>query len=283
MQGSLWNNPVLGSGLASLVGQLVGNPNSEADALYKAAMAGNEMDTRDYRARMGEAHANKDLGSMLVAALQAGRDYSAEAPEIAASLGSLGEYGMGNREFGRLLAGTGVQNLPGSSLANMMGVAAGGGGGGGRGRPRGSGGGAAQPRSVALSAGGRTAALRALKNAGVPDEDAWAALAQAESLLGQGQTENSVLASLISGITQEEVVTDPREFTQSWNPLDAFRGPVTEQRAVLPDLFAPQVQEPLGGEKAAQVAGLPAVGAIIDGWEYLGGDPNDPASWRQVD
>lgn len=34
--------------------------------------------------------------------------------------------------------------------------------------------------------------------------------------------------------------------------------------------------------RPAPAAGGPAPGTVVDGYQFLGGDPNDPASWRQV-
>ena len=85
MRASPYNNPLFAEGLASLVSNYVGNPSQTAQNELMAARARNENMTAQYREAM-DAGLDGDLGTMMIRALQAGNQYSGNAPKIAAAV-----------------------------------------------------------------------------------------------------------------------------------------------------------------------------------------------------
>lgn len=88
MRASAYNNPLFASGLAGLVEGFVGNPQTEARSQLLAAQALNENLTAQYRQAMdvGLEAASHPLSQMMIRALQAGSQYSGNAPKISAAV-----------------------------------------------------------------------------------------------------------------------------------------------------------------------------------------------------
>lgn len=94
MQGSLYSNPMFAQSLAGLVGQFIGNPVEAAQRELYASEALLNNQTAQYRDAIGETGLSGDLASMMIRALQAGPDYSDNAPMI-------GQAAMGFEQYGR--------------------------------------------------------------------------------------------------------------------------------------------------------------------------------------
>lgn len=82
MQSSIYNNPAFAQGLAGLVQSFIGNPNATAQNEESASRAYLNRQTAQYREAMGDAGLSGDLSSMMIRALQAGSQYSGNAPKI---------------------------------------------------------------------------------------------------------------------------------------------------------------------------------------------------------
>ena len=137
MNTRMYNNPVFASNLAGVVDQVLGgSPNDVAYQESQIANAALANDTAGYRQAIGQYGHNKDLAGMLVSALQAGDEYSDNAPIIASSLASTLGSGYDEAAQGRLQVGTGTQKAQDTFSGLRMKLArSGGGGGGGGGRP----------------------------------------------------------------------------------------------------------------------------------------------------
>ncbi len=94
MQGSLYANPMFAQSLAGLVGAFIGDPNAAAQRELYASEALLNNQTAQYRDAIGETGLQGDLASMMIRALQAGPDYSDNAPMI-------GQAAMGFEQYGR--------------------------------------------------------------------------------------------------------------------------------------------------------------------------------------
>lgn len=244
MQANLYNNPLFAVGLTRVLQDFIGNPRDAAAAELAAAEAGNLNDTREYRRNIGTAGGEQDLAGLLISSLQAGKDYSGNAPKITSSLASLPEFGFDQQTQGNIQVGTGVQKASGTFAGRN------GGGGGGR---RSSGGGrapvvgAVKPRG--LTRGATAALMAALEDKGFTADEIAALAADADDYLtaNPGMTENRAMADIIGGASVEDVVTDSND---SWfNPLDWVTGPETERVATMPNLG--------GGQPAPAVAAAP--------------------------
>lgn len=104
MRASPYNNPLFAEGLAGLVKSFIGNPVQTAQAELMAAQAKNENMTADYR-QMMDVGLQGDLSAMMIRALQAGPEYSGNAPKISAAVnqnnaGILGMPAGGSRGGG---------------------------------------------------------------------------------------------------------------------------------------------------------------------------------------
>lgn len=104
MQAQPYNNPLLAQGLGKLVSSFIGTPEGAGRAELLAAQALNENLTAQYRQAMdvGLQDANTNLGRMMIRALQAGNQYSGNAPKISAAIrgdnaGTLGATGRVGR------------------------------------------------------------------------------------------------------------------------------------------------------------------------------------------
>lgn len=131
MRQTLYANPLFATGLSSIVQDVFGggDPYRAAQAELAASEAGLNNDTARYREAIGEAGARKDLAGILLSSLQAGQDFSSEAPTVASSLASLPEYGIAPQTQAQIQIGTGTQRaqdtMPGldATLANAYGIA----------------------------------------------------------------------------------------------------------------------------------------------------------------
>jgi hypothetical protein len=95
MQGSLYNNPMFAQSLAGLVGQFIGDPNAAAQRELYASEALLNNQTAQYRDAIGDTGLQGDLASMMIRALQAGPDYSDNAPTIGAAAMGFEQAGQG--------------------------------------------------------------------------------------------------------------------------------------------------------------------------------------------
>lgn len=252
-QTTLYNNPYFASGLGQLVQSFIGDPARAAQAEYYASEAGLNNDTRQYRADIGTHGTANDLGSMLVSALQAGREYSSEAPEITKAI------------LNTPHAAGGLADMLAAAGPAMGGAVGGGwarGGGGGRRGGGGGGGGAAPGKFKPLSAGGRTLLLRSLGD-GVDPSTAMGIVAQTEGLMrDQGMGENDAINYALGNLDRgPDEVTNPggtglsrlvAEYTglggdpSTWAPDEATPGPVT-------GIKPPGAAEPAGQPDTADV------------------------------
>jgi len=88
MRASPYNNPLFAQGLAGLVEGFIGNPAQTAQAELMAAQAKNENMTAQFRNAMdvGLGANGTNLSDMMVRALQAGNQYSGNAPKVSAAI-----------------------------------------------------------------------------------------------------------------------------------------------------------------------------------------------------
>lgn len=107
MQSSAYNNPLFAQGLAGLVKGFIGTPEGAGRAELLAAQALNENLTAQYRQAMdvGLQDADTALGQMMIRALQAGNQYSGNAPKIGAAVraDNSGRLGAGGSRGGRAI------------------------------------------------------------------------------------------------------------------------------------------------------------------------------------
>lgn len=124
MTNSPYNNPMLAQGLSSLVQSFIGNPQAEAQSLEAASRARLNSQTAQFRDAIGDTGLSGDLASMMIRALQAGPEYSGNAPEIGNATIRMGAMGFG-----------GPQHTPSPAIVDLIlgGARRGGGGGGGGG------------------------------------------------------------------------------------------------------------------------------------------------------
>ncbi|MBP8216073.1 MAG: DUF882 domain-containing protein [Thauera sp.] len=125
MRQTLYANPLFATGLSSIVQNVFGggDPYRAAQAELAASEAGLNNDTARYREAIGEAGARKDLAGILLSSLQAGQDFSSEAPTVASSLASLPEYGIAPQTQAQIQIGTGTQAASGTMPGLEMGLA----------------------------------------------------------------------------------------------------------------------------------------------------------------
>ncbi len=102
MQGSLYANPMFAQSLAGLVGQFIGDPTAAAQRELMASEALLNNQTAQYRDAIGQTGLEGDLASMMIRALQAGPDYSNNAPEIGQAAMGFEAYGRGS--LGQMVA-----------------------------------------------------------------------------------------------------------------------------------------------------------------------------------
>jgi hypothetical protein len=102
MQGSLYNNPMFAQSLAGLVGSFIGNPAEAAQRELFASEALLNNQTAQYRDAIGDTGLQGDLASMMIRALQAGPEYSGNAPEI--GMAAMGFNQMGQGSLGQVVA-----------------------------------------------------------------------------------------------------------------------------------------------------------------------------------
>lgn len=96
MQSSAYNNPLFAQGLAQLVQDFIGDPNATAQNEEAASRALLNNQTAQYREAIGETGAGGDLATMMIRALQAGPEYSGNAPRIGQAAIGMGQQGYGN-------------------------------------------------------------------------------------------------------------------------------------------------------------------------------------------
>ena len=242
MQSSPYNNPMFAQGLSGLIQGFIGNPGDTAKNEMLASQALLNNQTAQYRDAIGDTGLSGDLASMMIRALQAGPQYSGNAPKIGDAAIRMGAMGFGSPEL-----------TPQGPIAQMMMQAMSGGGRSGGRRSSGGSGGAPVtsdmpatqigPSLADLTQGERNRVARMVREAGY--EGAEAAQIMTSILEGYAAggfpTLDQSAGSILPGVGYEEVVvgTDPNN---SWyNPRDWFRGPsdITEQRLSIPTQEAP--------------------------------------------
>ena len=102
MQSSPYNNPLFAQGLSGLVQSFIGNPKAEAQNQLYASEALLNNQTAQYREAMdvGLKANGGDLGSMMIRALQAGPQYSGNAPKISNAVTDFYNGNLGTRRGG---------------------------------------------------------------------------------------------------------------------------------------------------------------------------------------
>lgn len=217
---SAFSNPLFSSGLANLVNSFVGNPQSQANTELLTSKARLNNDTTRFREDIGTAGREGDLASLLISSLQAGKDFSSEAPEITSAIASLPGSGFSRQQMGDIQVGAGVQRASGTFAGQNR---------GGRGR----GGVSGKP----LSAGGRSTLLSNLKGQGVEGSGQMVVLSWVDDQVRKGMPENEAIAFAAQNLNRERLVTNPagtmlsRLFGGGDGPPDAIEdvgtGPVT--------------------------------------------------------
>lgn len=209
----LYNNPAFASGIGDVLNTVFGSPDASAAALLNAARAGEINDTRNYREGMGQAGDAGDLGAMMIRALQAGNDYSNNAPEISAAIASLPGSGFSTQDMANLQVGAGVQRASGT-------FARGGGGSGGSGSGGGGSGG-----NETFSASNRNLLLGGLIDEGVGNALAIQIAADAERLMNeQNMSELDAVYYALSNLQRSPVTPDPDNW---WWQDDTVGGDIT--------------------------------------------------------
>lgn len=82
MQSSPYNNPMFAQGLAGLVQSFIGDPSATAANEEAASRALLNNQTAQFRDAMGQSGLEGDMAAMMIRALQAGPQYSGNAPTI---------------------------------------------------------------------------------------------------------------------------------------------------------------------------------------------------------
>lgn len=83
------------------------------------------------------------------------------------------------------------------------------------------------------------------------------------------------LKQLRAGIAEET-----RLYADNFGPEMGYKRPASWDKYLLGDAAAPMVQQQGNGSAPTRQKVGPRPGTIVDGYEYLGGDPNDQGSWR---
>lgn len=119
MQSSPYNNPLFAQGLSGLVQSFIGNPKAEAQNQLYASEALLNNQTAQYREAMdvGLRQNGGDLGSMMIRALQAGPQYSGNAPKISNAVTDFYNGNLGTRRGG---GGGGGSTKPGKLSAGAI-------------------------------------------------------------------------------------------------------------------------------------------------------------------
>lgn len=215
MRASPYNNPLFAEGLAGLIEGFIGNPVSTAQAELMAAQALNENLTAQYRQGMdvGLSSQGSNLSDMMVRALQAGNQYSGNAPKISAAINqnNRGILGMPTRGGG----GGGSNAAKIAEEMNML----------------------DQKRALEVAAEYAALAARDVV-ANNPDlvdqEESVANLIQSELLKSGGSGPDAF--SIGSRVVPEEYTVDENAFfgpDGSWNPFNMLIGPETGYRPSL--------------------------------------------------
>jgi len=122
MQARTYNNPMFAQSLAGLVQNLIGDPSKQAAAEEAASRALLNNQTAQYREAIGDTGLSGDLAAMMVRALQAGPQYSGNAPKIGDAAIRMGSLGFGRPE---LTPAGGIAGLVRSAMtAPVVGTAA---------------------------------------------------------------------------------------------------------------------------------------------------------------
>jgi hypothetical protein len=228
MQSSAYNNPMFAQGLGGLVQSFIGNPAATGQAEESASRALLNNQTAQFRDAIGDTGMSGDLASMMVRALQAGPEYSGNAPKIGNAAVQMGAMGFGSPEL-----------TPDSRIASLIMQGMSGGGGRRSGGSGGSGGSGAAPAKLTQAAQNRVA--RMVKDSGYEGVDAAQITAAIlEKYQGGGSpTLDQAASDILPGVNfQDFEVDDPN------NPAGTalsrlFKDPggfdtMTERRLVIP-------------------------------------------------
>jgi hypothetical protein len=118
------------------------------------------------------------------------------------------------------------------------------------------------------------------------DQIAGQAFLQAfESLKGGGQIteiEGKQATAAITRLTNQSI--PPPEARKAAEELkQILRNGIERKKAQAQASYAPQSESAgnLGYDADTQTFSAPTIGEVVDGYEYIGGDPNNPESWKQ--
>lgn len=173
MQSSPYNNPLFAQGLSGLVQSFIGNPKAEAQNQLYASEALLNNQTAQYREAMdvGLRQNGGDLGSMMIRALQAGPEYSGNAPKISNAVTDFYNGNLGTR--------------------------------------RGGGGGGGSAKKYKLGAGAISDLLAALPE-GTPPDVGMRIVSEAQNRMSQFDGDPyASMASVLENLDYEETVTNP--------------------------------------------------------------------------
>ena len=193
-QPQLYNNPAFASGLGDVLSSMLAPKDASPAAQYDAQRAGMLADTRNYRLGLGQAGEEGDYANMMIRALQAGNDYSNNAPEITSAITSLPGSGYSLAEQAGIQVGTGVQNAKGT-IAYRSGGGSGGGG-----------------SNATFTAGNRNLLLSAFAEAGVDPNLSLTMFSQAENIMrdkGMSQAETMAYDANNMAMSEGAPATNP--------------------------------------------------------------------------
>lgn len=240
MQSRMFNNPALAQGLGGLVESFIGNPGRTGQAELAASQALLNNQTAQFRDAIGDTGLEGDLASMMIRALQAGPEFSGNAPKIGQSAIQMGALGFGSPEL-----------TPSGPVAALMQQAmAGGGRRGGRSSGGSTGGGA--PSSRDLTQSELTRLSRLVREAGFEGtEGARVTGAIVDTFTNGGFATLDQAARDVLPNVGRETVEVPDETNPAGTMLSRLFGmagdgidgsgfdPTTEERLVIPGAGAP--------------------------------------------
>jgi hypothetical protein len=223
MQTSPYNNPMLAQGLSSLVQSFIGNASAEASAQEAASRALLNNQTAQFRDAIGDTGLSGDLASMMIRALQAGPDYSDNAPDIGTAAVRMGAMGFGSPQL-----------TPNAAIAQLM---------LGGGRRSGGGGGSAAATPAAtptMSASDMTNMLRTAEASGI-DPNTFSGAVTERLASGDFTSAAAAMADALASIGDIATTTQPEAgITRLFGLLGQPDPVTTTTRGIRP--YAPRGQ-----------------------------------------
>lgn len=93
-----------------------------------------------------------------------------------------------------------------------------------------------------------------------------------DALRGMGALSNTEGQAATSAITRLDTATSEKAFLEA----------LADYEKIVRQGYDRAASRVNGGKPAAEPQGELSVGTVEDGWEYIGGDPSQPESWRKV-